>query len=478
MFFNTFDFLWLFPIIFVGYYTLTMCINGRYAQYGNVFLLLVSYALYIKWKPIYAIVLLWVTMVTYWGAKLVFRKKINKEEGAKSVFVSSILFAVIPLFFFKYYNFVNLMISDVLTTIGLPIGLPGLNWIMPLGLSFFTLQAIGYLADVYLRRIEAENNWWHYMLFVSFFPQIASGPISKAKDLLPQIKTNRHFDYAQAVDGLKWLLWGMFLKVVVADRIGIYVNSILDNYEYESGLSCFIGSILYTFQIYGDFAGYSFMAVGVGKLLGFKLINNFNRPYLSQSVTEFWHRWHISLSIWLRDYVYIPLGGSRCSKLRNYWNIFVTFLVSGIWHGANWTFMVWGMIHGVLQIVEKMLGLHNMTCQGWLKIIRIVITFLMVNFAWIFFRMPTLSDAFAVCEKIFSDRSLSCSASSPYMLILIMMSLGIVFIKDLSDEFIPTKYQFFSHKYMLVRWSTYIVLMVVILACGVFDASQFIYVMF
>lgn len=478
MLFNTFDFLWLFPIIFVVYYTLVMCRNGRFAQFGNTFLLLVSYGLYIKWKPIYAFILLWVTIVTYWGAKLIDRKKLNKTDGAKSVFVSSILFAVIPLFFFKYYNFVNSMISDALTIMGGATGLPGLNWVMPLGLSFFTLQAIGYLADVYLRRIEAENNWWHYMLFVSFFPQIASGPISKAKDLLPQIKKNRHFDYAQAVDGLRWFLWGMFLKVVMADRIGIYVDSILNNYEFESGLSCFIGSILYTFQIYGDFAGYSFMAVGVGKLLGFNLINNFNRPYLSQSVTEFWHRWHISLSIWLRDYIYIPLGGSRCSKLRNYWNIFVTFLVSGIWHGANWTFMVWGMIHGLLQIVEKMLGLHNIACQGWLKIIRIIITFLMVNFAWIFFRMPSLSDAIAVCEKIFCDKSLSWSASSPYMLVLIMMSLGIVLIKDLMDEFIPVKYQLFTHKYMLVRWSTYIVLMVMILACGVFDASQFIYVMF
>ena len=179
------------------------------------------------------------------------------------------------------------------------------------------------------------------MLFVAFFPQILSGPISKAASLLPQIKAERVFCYANAVQGLKWILWGFFLKTVMADRLGLYVDVVYNNYEYYSGATCFLASILYSFQIYGDFAGYSLMAIGVGRLMGFDLINNFNRPYFSTSVTEFWRRWHISLSTWLRDYIYIPLGGSRCSKIRSYYNIFLTFLVSGIWHGANWTFKLW-----------------------------------------------------------------------------------------------------------------------------------------
>lgn len=191
------------------------------------------------------------------------------------------------------------------------------------------------------------------------FPQIASGPISKAKDLLPQIKSLKTFDADKATQGLKLLLWGLFLKVVLADRLGLYVDSIYDNYTYQTGFSLFVASLCYSLQIYGDFAGYSLMAIGVAKVLGFDLINNFNRPYFATSITDFWHRWHISLSIWLRDYVYIPLGGSRCSKLRTYWNIFATFLVSGIWHGANWTFIIWGIIHGVAQIAEKALRLQK-----------------------------------------------------------------------------------------------------------------------
>ena len=234
-----------------------------------------------------------------------------------------------------------------------------MHWAVPIGISFFSFQAYGYLADVYYRRTDCERNLRDYALFISFFPQIASGPISKAKDLLPQIKSLKTFDADKATQGLKLLLWGLFLKVVLADRLGLYVDSIYDNYTYQTGFSLFVASLCYSLQIYGDFAGYSLMAIGVAKVLGFDLINNFNRPYFATSITDFWHRWHISLSIWLRDYVYIPLGGSRCSKLRTYWNIFATFLVSGIWHGANWTFIIWGIIHGVAQIAEKALRLQK-----------------------------------------------------------------------------------------------------------------------
>ena len=310
----------------------------------------------------------------------------------------------LPLLIFKYYNFLNDSITSGLSQIGLHFALPGLNWAIPVGISFFTFQAVGYFLDVYHGRIKAEKNFLDYMLFVSFFPQVTSGPISKADELLPQIKNPHKFDYNQGVQGLKWLLWGMFIKLVIADRLGMFVDTVYANYIHYNGTTCFVASLFYTLQIYCDFAGYSLMAIGIAATLGFNLINNFRRPYLAVSVTDFWRRWHISLTRWLTQQLYIPLGGSRCSKARCYLNILITFLVSGIWHGANWTFIFWGLIHGFLQIIEKALGWqkyegHN----GLVKIGRICVTFLLVSFAWIFFRMPTIGDAFAVIGRMFTD---------------------------------------------------------------------------
>lgn len=470
MLFNSFEFLWLFPLVFFLYW------GAVKAKVGNVILLIISYGLYIKWKPVYGLILLWVTAITFVSARLFHRDWIQNRN--KCVFIGGIVMSLLPLCLFKYYNFFNSVFVDMFQPLGITTGLPGLNWALPLGISFYTFQAIGYMADVYHKRIDVEKNWLDYMLFVSFFPQIASGPISKAKDLLPQIKSKRRFSYEQAVQGLKWILWGMFMKVVMADRVGIYVDSIFNNYDYQSGLSCWIGSFLYTMQIYGDFAGYSFMALGVGELMGFELVNNFQRPYFSQSITEFWHRWHISLSTWLKDYVYIPLGGSRCSKLRNYCNIFVTFFVSGIWHGANWTFIVWGMMHGVFQIIEKMLGLNKADSKGFEKFLRVVITFMIVNIAWVFFRMPTLAQAKEVITRMMTNYEVRLAVITPAMMLFIVMSLSIVVLKDLFDEFAPKRYSLFHNQSAAVRWIVYVVLLCLILTCGVFDASQFIYVNF
>lgn len=472
MLFNSFEFLWLFPIIFCVYHLMS------WRKMGNVSLLLISYGLYIKWKPVYALILLWVTVITYLTARLLDLRGGKTEKQDKLLLLIGIILTLSPLIVFKYLNFINVSISDGLSLVGIHVGIMGLNWVLPLGLSFFTLQAIGYLYDVYKRQVEVENNWWDYMLFVSFFPQIASGPISKAKDLLPQIKAQRTFNYGQAVQGLKWILWGMFMKVVMADRVGIYADTIFNNYEHLSGLSCFMGSLLYTLQIYGDFAGYSFMAIGVGELLGFELVNNFKRPYFAQSVTEFWHRWHISLSVWLKDYVYIPLGGSRCSKTRNYWNIFITFLVSGIWHGANWTFIIWGCMHGIFQIVEKMMNLHKLSSDGVFKLIRIFVTFLLVNFAWVFFRLPSLNDAVAMIARMFTNHDTTIAEITPAMLLFIIMSVSVVFLKDWLDEYCERKHTLFHHQSTVVRWSIYVTMLFLILSCGVFDASQFIYVNF
>lgn len=470
MIFNSFEFLWLFPIIFCVYWIVVLCRHSKSTPptwLSNAILLIVSYGLYIKVEPVYALILLWVTAVTYLGAR-----KIEKDAafGKKKYLVwTGIILAIVPLLVFKYYNFISGQLNLALTSMGISQGLPGLNWIVPLGLSFYTFQAVGYLADVYLKRIKAEHNWWNYMLFVAFFPQVASGPISKAKDLLPQIKGQRCFSYEQATQGLKWILWGMFLKVVVADSIGLHTNIVFPSWNTANGADLVMMCLLYSFQIYCDFAGYSFMAVGVGELMGFELINNFQRPYFSQSVSEFWHRWHISLSTWLKDYIYIPLGGNRCSKIRNYINILMTFLVSGIWHGANWTFIVWGVLHGIFQVVEKVLGLNRLSSHGWTKALRTIATFAIITFLWIFFRMPSLTDACGMISRMFT--SFGTLTERPYWTLLLV---AIVIIKDTADEFNIRPLRLLHHRNTVVRWATYLVLLSMIAVSGVFGGT-FIY---
>lgn len=377
-----------------------------------------------------------------------------------------------PLSVFKYYNFLNNSISAGLASVGLNFSLPGLNWAIPVGISFFTFQAVGYMLDVYHGRVKAEKNLIDYMLFVSFFPQVFSGPISKADELLPQIKKEHVFDYKQGAQGLKLLLWGMFLKLVLADRLGLYVDKVVAEYMMYSGGTCILAAVFYSLQIYGDFAGYSLMAIGIAKTLGFDLINNFHRPYLAQSITGFWKRWHISLTRWLTQQVYIPLGGSRCSKIRNYWNIFVTFLVSGIWHGANWTFIVWGIIHGFAQIIEKALGLNKKESSGIVKLVRIVGTFIIVTVAWVFFRMPTLSDSVQIIGHWFTGFGMP-EVLSFTNLVIYIMAIFLVLFKELREEFFPAKLLILNKRY--VCWVEYVVIFCLILLCGALDSGSFIY---
>ena len=475
MIFNSFQFLWLFPLVFLGYYFLPSLfpkIWRRDSRAANMLLLAISYGLYMQWNPAYAFILLGVTAATYIFALRI--SGVDKKCARRWLVACGAILTLFPLLVFKYYNF----IVDSFASVFHLHDMPGLNWAVPLGISFYTFQAVGYLFDVYYRRIEAERNWWDYMLFVAFFPQILAGPISKADSLLPQIKAKRQFDYGKAVQGMKWILWGMFLKVVMADRLGLYVDVIFDNYQYNTGVSCLLASVFYSFQIYGDFAGYSLMAMGVGRLMGFDLVNNFRRPYFAISVTDFWRRWHISLSTWLKDYVYIPLGGSRCGNLRNYWNIFVTFLVSGIWHGANWTFVIWGMLHGAFQIVEKVCGLHRLESKGITRLERIVLTFLLINLAWIVFRMPSIKDAWGVIVKIFTDMWSIPLMSSKTQMLLCVGSVLTTVIVDAVNEFAPGKRLLLESKKTAMRWVSYVILVFAILLCGVFDASQFIYVSF
>lgn len=480
MIFNSFNFIVIYPLIFFLYYL----IPAKYKKGRNLFLLLTSYALYISWKPVYVLVLLGVTLVTFWGGQFLQLGDKNEEIKARNKKGLVWLFALlglIPLLVFKYYNFLSENFAMGLTAIGWSFKLSGLNWVIPIGISFFSFQAVGYMLDVYHGRIKAEKSFLDYALFISFFPSIVAGPINKASLVIPQLKAIRpYFDYDKAVAGLKMLLWGMFMKVVVADRAALYVDTVFPNYMNYTGLSCFVASILYTIQIYADFAGYSLMAIGVGKTLGFELTENFRRPYFAVSVTDFWRRWHISLSTWLKDYVYIPLGGSRCTRIRNYWNIFVTFLVSGIWHGANWTFIVWGIWHGLFQIIEKAIGQQK--CEyGWLgKTIKILITFLIVNFAWVFFRMPSLLDAFRIIKRMF-DVSLPLTLDVDGFIsyfVFVIIGCTVLFFEEFKEEFFPDKLKFYNNESAIIRWSAYTFTIVAILLLGVFGADQFIYAQF
>ena len=350
---------------------------------------------------------------------------------------------------------------------------------MPVGLSFYTLQALGYMLDVYRGKTPHERDLWDYALFVSFFPQIASGPISTGGELLPQIKEERRFEYERAAAGMKCFLLGLFLKTVVADRAGIYVDAVYSNIGKFPGLNCIAASVIYSIQIYTDFWGYSLMAVGSGKLLGFDLIQNFNRPYFATSITEFWRRWHISLSRWLKYHVYIPMGGSRRCKSRVYFNILMTFLVSGIWHGANWTFIVWGFLHGFVQIVERLFGLNKeRRSSASRRIISMIATFLVVNFVWIFFRAPDLKTALGMIGRMLDFRSLlSFSTKGIDTLLYFLVAFVPVALYEILAEFRPSVLRRLL-KPRFVKWGLYLILFSQILLIGVLDGSGFIYVSF
>ena len=480
MSFTSFNFWLVFPFVFLFYWL----IPAKWNNWRKVLLVVVSYLFYMNWKPAFALVLLAVTLITYAGGRALDFQTVNSEEikvkskRHKHLAWLFALLGLLPLLVFKYYNFINESLGAVLAFIGLKFALPGLNWAVPVGISFFSFQAVGYMLDVYHNRVKSEKNLIDYLLFVSFFPQVVSGPISKADELLPQIKKPHTYNYGQVKEGLKQLLWGMFIKLVIADRLGLFVDNVYANYIHYNGTTCFVASVFYTLQIYCDFAGYSLMAIGIARTLGFILVDNFRRPYLAVSITDFWKRWHISLTRWLTQQVYIPLGGSRCSKLRTYWNIFVTFLVSGIWHGANWTFIVWGCMHGLLQIIEKALGWQKYEGKSWMvRIVRTGMTFMLVNFAWVFFRMPSISTAWGVLAKMFTNIGIPELASfGVEALSILAIGISILVFKDVRDEFFRNSFHFLEAK--VVRWAVYVFLFCMIINCGVLDGGQFIYANF
>lgn len=483
MILNSFKFLIILPVVVLIYITIVwLCRNNKNSNIISAALLTaISYGFFLTHQPSGAFFLFVVTLLTYSFARWIEYNE-NRGKPARPLFNVAMGWIVLsPLLVFKYAEFIRENINSLIQCIGLSDFTINSsisdNLIVPLGISFFTFQAIGYMWDVYRKKIEAEPNFLYYMLFVGFFPQIASGPISKASELLPQIKGHRNIDWLDITAGVKFMLMGFFLKAVVADRLATFVNPVYADYTNFSGMTCLIASFFYSLQIYGDFAGYSLIAIGVGRLFGFNLINNFERPYMSHSVTEFWRRWHISLTRWLRDYVYIPLGGNRRGKGRTYGNIMLTFFVSGLWHGANFTFIIWGLIHGLVQCIERFFKLGDKPKTRLLSLVRIFMTFLIVNFAWIFFRMPSTADAVGVIKRILSLAPGATLTLTNTSMALILFAAFTILSVDIVHEYFP-RIRLLHHQKMFVRIVSVIALLFVILTIGVLDSGQFIYVNF
>lgn len=473
MLFNSIQFILFFPVVVLIYYIL------RTKKSRNLFLLIASYYFYMNWNPIYVFLILFSTISTFCCSLFIEKNRGNKY--ARAVLILNLVVNLAILFVFKYYNFINESVFSLLKSFGLRWSVPNLKFLLPVGISFYTFQAIGYSIDVYRGRLGAEHNIITYALFVSFFPQLVAGPIERANNLLPQFHTKHVFDEKKVTDGLKLMLWGFFMKVCVADRLGTYVDPIYDNVENYGGCSLLIATVLFAFQIYCDFCGYSLIAIGSAKCMGFSLMDNFRRPYLSISVKEFWKRWHISLSTWFMDYVYIPLGGNRVPLLRNLFNLLVTFLISGLWHGANWTFVIWGGIHGMYLIIEKLFTKFVKTEQyeTWpARILKVIWCFSSVSFAWIFFRADNIPNAVTIIHRIFMDFQLeNINIGKGNMFILSLVMLAVLIVKDVLDEYLPGKLSLFSNKHRSVRWFTYYLIIAMILVMAT-PSQNFIYFQF
>jgi len=433
-----------------------------------------------NWEPTYAILIFFSTVVTYLCAYKV--EKIEKKSLKKQYLVASIVINLSILFLFKYYNFFNTSVFGLLEDLGLRMQLPEFKYLLPVGISFYTFQAVGYTVDVYRGDIKHEKHFGVYALFVSFFPQLVAGPIERAKNLLPQFKAFKKFDYEKAVVGIKLMVWGFFMKLVVADRLAIYVNSVYGNAEFHSSITLITATIFFAVQIYCDFAGYSNIAIGCAKVMGFDLMTNFRRPYFAQSCAEFWQRWHISLSTWFRDYVYIPLGGNQVSKTRNYANLMITFLVSGLWHGANWTYVIWGGLNGLYQSVFKIFGIKPSKKEysqkaALMYFSNVFLTFVLICFSWIFFRANSFAHAVTIIKRMGSEFGpifIGDNSSFVYGVFGILL----LFLKDGVDEFFPTKKLFFNSSNSWVRTISYAAIVILIMLIGVFDGGQFIYFQF
>lgn len=480
MLFNSIEFLVFFVGVLITYYLLPH-------RFRWMLLLGASYYFYMAWNPWYISLIIISTVIDFLCSR---QMAVQPEKVRRKPFLYLSLLANLSILMtFKYFNFFSGALTDTVQLFDPAYGGISHNLLLPMGISFYTFQTMSYSIDVYQGKVKAEQNLGIFALFVSFFPQLVAGPIERAGNLLTQFRREVTFDYTRFTSGLKLVAWGMFKKVVIADRLAILVNEVYNQPSEYTGVSLAIATFFFAFQIYCDFSGYSDIAIGTARMMGFDLMENFHRPYFSKSIGEFWRRWHISLSTWFRDYLYIPLGGNRVVKWRWHYNLFITFLVSGLWHGANWTFVIWGALHGGYIVLENV-ARFPIRSEGVGKYLRMAWTFLWVCVAWVFFRANSLEDAVYICNHLITDfiPSLSMAIQDPLHYVYLgqdsgtflvaLAAIGFMEIIHILQRYHGTQY-FFEDKPAPFRWSFYTLIMLGIVLLGVYHSkSEFIYFQF
>jgi len=473
MLFNSIDYFIFLPLVGLLYFILPF-------KYRWILLLGASYFFYMSWKAEYIVLIITSTIVDYYcGLQM---GKIPEKKKRKPFLYLSIIVNLGILFTFKYYNFFNSSVSEVFSDLNINYNTPVSSLILPIGISFYTFQTMSYSIDVYNDKIKPEKHFGIFALFVTFFPQLVAGPIERAGHLLKQFKVSHPFKVANLTLGGQLIVWGLFKKVVIADRLAIFVDNVYDQPYDHSGISQLLATVFFAFQIYCDFSGYSDIAIGSARLLGFDLMQNFRQPYFSKSISEFWSRWHISLSTWFRDYLYIPLGGNRTVKWRWYYNLMITFLVSGLWHGANWTFVVWGFIHGFFILCEKLINYDKLGSEKFSKILKISLNFVIVLLAWVYFRANTITDAnFIITNIITSQYSniytsiADVGMSKPDIIASILLIIFLLAIDFFQKS--QTKYVFYGWP-RIVKWAIIYLMIFSIIFIGIDGENQFIYFQF
>ena len=503
MLFNSLSYLIFFPAVALAYYLIP------WQKVRNFLLLGASYYFYMCWDPRFILLMLGCTVITYLDALFIDISRTEDKIGisrnerrtgrAKLYTTVTIIFTLSVVAWFKYANFLTESLVAALSVIGLRIQIPKLNISLPVGISFFTFQSLSYVIDVYRGTTKAEKNFFRYALFVSFFPQLVAGPIERSGNLLVQFRDKHAFDSRETVKGFMLMIWGYFMKIVVADRVAIIVDQVYNYYGSYQGVVPILATVLFAIQIYCDFNGYTTIAIGSAQVMGFRLMQNFKEPYLAVSVADFWRRWHISLTSWFRDYIYFPLGGSRCAKWKRYRNIMVVFLVSGLWHGAAWTYVIWGGLNGAMQIVgdifkparKKVLdALHINTKSLGHQLVQIFVTFVLVDIAWVFFRATTLSSAIEIIKSSFTvwnpwllvDGTLyTLGLEQADFWLMVLSILILLFVDILHNKGVSIRDSLLNWP-LPVRWGFIYGALFWILLFGVygpaFDAASFIYFQF
>lgn len=429
MLFNSLDFAVFLPLVFVIYWFIV----NKNLKAQNIFIVFASYLFYGWWDWRFLFLMLFSTLVDYLIGLHLAAETVEKRR--RVLLWTSVSLNIGLLAIFKYFNFFIENFASAFTFLGFPIATSSLNIILPVGISFYTFQTLSYSIDVYKRKLQPTNDFVIFAAFVSFFPQLVAGPIERATKLLPQFYNKRVFNYKLASEGIKLIIWGLFKKIAIADNCAFFVNKVFQNPELYTSGELFTGMVFFAFQIYCDFSGYSDIAIGISKLFGFDLMINFKFPYFSRDIAEFWRRWHISLSTWFRDYLYIPLGGSKGSSSLRIRNVLVIFLVSGFWHGANWTFIMWGLFHAILFLPLMFLDINRNNemskSYNWIDFIKIAMTFILVCIGWVFFRADTITEAFIYLSNMIKFESFNISQfykSNATLVLFAICNLGIAIL--------------------------------------------------